>query len=397
MKNYTLYTNGSCWNTSNSTTPNCARTLTDEPNTYTAAGNKTWHYQSVRSILTNEKYKGDALLQKSYVADFLTKKQVINQGEVPQYYVTASHEAIISPAVWDFVQAELAKGAANQRTQTWVDNCVFTPGGGANQAVALARLGVQSQLRSYIGQDAPGALTRTLLEAEGVNLDALVETPAQSVTVSLSLGHARAMVTSGTNACPPLTGMRKPAALLADLSAISQNRQTILNWRADPHPPLVIAEVGWDPDGNWDQSLLDHLDLADIFVPNLEEAISYSQAESPYQAGAWLTQHVPTVIITRGNEGASVFSGHDQLDVPSPTVNSVDPTGAGDTFSAGLVWALLSGLPLYKAAAVANAAAWSVPYPGGSAGAPTLQELQGWSNWPLGSNTASTLHDSRKE
>ncbi|AZR01637.1 recombinase family protein [Trueperella pyogenes] len=94
-----------------------ARTLTDEPNTYTAAGNKTWHYQSVRSILTNEKYKGDALLQKSYVADFLTKKQVINQGEVPQYYVTASHEAIISPAVWDFVQAELAKGATNQRTQ----------------------------------------------------------------------------------------------------------------------------------------------------------------------------------------------------------------------------------------------------------------------------------------
>ncbi|MDK8663823.1 recombinase family protein [Corynebacterium coyleae] len=94
-----------------------ARTLTDEPETFTAAGNKTWYYQSVRSILTNEKYKGDALLQKSYTADFLTKKQVINEGEVPQYYVTASHEAIISPAVWDFVQAEIAKGARDQRTQ----------------------------------------------------------------------------------------------------------------------------------------------------------------------------------------------------------------------------------------------------------------------------------------
>ena len=94
-----------------------AHTLTDEPATYTAAGNKTWHYQSVRSILTNEKYKGDALLQKSYTADFLTKKQVINEGEVPQYYVTGNHEAIISPAVWDFVQAEIAKGARDQRTQ----------------------------------------------------------------------------------------------------------------------------------------------------------------------------------------------------------------------------------------------------------------------------------------
>ncbi|MCX2162826.1 recombinase family protein [Corynebacterium auriscanis] len=87
------------------------------PQPSTASGNKTWHYQSVRSILTNEKYKGDALLQKTYIADFLTKKQVINQGEVPQYHVTASHEAIISPAVWDFVQAEIAKGARDQRTQ----------------------------------------------------------------------------------------------------------------------------------------------------------------------------------------------------------------------------------------------------------------------------------------
>ncbi|WP_406710449.1 recombinase family protein [Trueperella pyogenes] len=94
-----------------------AQTLTDEPETYTATGNKTWHYQSVRSILTNEKYKGDALLQKSYTADFLTKKQVINEGEVPQYYVTGNHEAIISPAVWDFVQSEIAKGAAQQRSQ----------------------------------------------------------------------------------------------------------------------------------------------------------------------------------------------------------------------------------------------------------------------------------------
>lgn len=94
-----------------------AQTLTDEPETYTATENKTWHYQSVRAVLTNEKYKGDALLQKSYTADFLTKKQVKNEGEVPQYYVTGNHEAIISPAVWDFVQAEIAKGSAAQRTQ----------------------------------------------------------------------------------------------------------------------------------------------------------------------------------------------------------------------------------------------------------------------------------------
>ena len=47
-----------------------------------------------RSILKNEKYKGDALLQKGYTVDFLTKKKKKNEGEVPQYYVRNSHEAI---------------------------------------------------------------------------------------------------------------------------------------------------------------------------------------------------------------------------------------------------------------------------------------------------------------
>ena len=98
-----------------------ARKLTDEGHP-TPGGQAEWVVGTVRSILTNEKYKGDALLQKSYVADFLTKRQVTNEGEVPQYYVTGNHEAIINPAVWDFVQAELAsikkgrRSASRQRT-----------------------------------------------------------------------------------------------------------------------------------------------------------------------------------------------------------------------------------------------------------------------------------------
>jgi len=53
--------------------------------------------------------KGDALLQKKYTVDFLTKKQKINEGEIPQYYVENSHPAIIEPAVFDMVQLEFAK------------------------------------------------------------------------------------------------------------------------------------------------------------------------------------------------------------------------------------------------------------------------------------------------
>lgn len=75
----------------------------------TPAGKYKWSVATVSSILQNEKYKGDALLQKSYTVDFLTKKTKINKGEVPQYYVEHDHEAIIEPQLFDLVQEELKR------------------------------------------------------------------------------------------------------------------------------------------------------------------------------------------------------------------------------------------------------------------------------------------------
>ena len=72
-------------------------------------GKERWNAGAVRSILTNEKYRGDALLQKSYTVDFLTKKKKPNDGEIPQYYVEGNHEAIIAPDVFEAVQRELER------------------------------------------------------------------------------------------------------------------------------------------------------------------------------------------------------------------------------------------------------------------------------------------------
>ena len=69
-------------------------------------GKETWSSSTIKSILQNEKYKGDALLQKRFTVDFLTKKQKENEGEVPQYYVTGSHEGIVSDEIFDMVQVE---------------------------------------------------------------------------------------------------------------------------------------------------------------------------------------------------------------------------------------------------------------------------------------------------
>ena len=67
-----------------------------------------WNSSTIRRILSNEKYKGDALLQKEFTIDFLTKKTKKNCGELPQYYVEGDHEAIIAPWLFDYVQEYMA-------------------------------------------------------------------------------------------------------------------------------------------------------------------------------------------------------------------------------------------------------------------------------------------------
>ena len=83
----------------------------------TAAGNDYWLPSTLKKILTNEKYIGDALLQKTIITDFLNKKRVVNKGIVPQYYVEGSHEAIIPRELFMQVQEEMVR-RANLETGT---------------------------------------------------------------------------------------------------------------------------------------------------------------------------------------------------------------------------------------------------------------------------------------
>lgn len=79
-----------------------------------------WNAPTVKRILSNEKYKGDALLQKTCTVDYLTKKTKVNNGEIPQYYVEGDHEAIIDPAVFDRVQIELEKRCSGKNRHSGV-------------------------------------------------------------------------------------------------------------------------------------------------------------------------------------------------------------------------------------------------------------------------------------
>ena len=72
----------------------------------TPSGGEKWYQSTVSSILENEKYAGDLLMQKWYVEDYLTHKCVKNRGEKPQYFVENDHDPIVPKAVFYQVQGE---------------------------------------------------------------------------------------------------------------------------------------------------------------------------------------------------------------------------------------------------------------------------------------------------
>lgn len=101
--------------------------LTKSHGILTRAGGKRWHTSTINKILRNEKYMGDALLQKTYTTDFLNKTRVKNNGIVPQYYVEDDHEAIIPKEIFMMVQEELArrkvvKTSANGKKRSYSSN-----------------------------------------------------------------------------------------------------------------------------------------------------------------------------------------------------------------------------------------------------------------------------------
>ena len=83
----------------------------------TPMGRTVWQASVVQSILSNEKYKGDALLGKTYVEDCISKKVRVNAGERPQYYVENNHPAIIDAATFAKVQEELARRASKRKVK----------------------------------------------------------------------------------------------------------------------------------------------------------------------------------------------------------------------------------------------------------------------------------------
>lgn len=96
-------------------TPAQLKTELEKEHILSPTGKTTWSKATIQNILRNEKYAGDVLLQKTFTADFLTKKVKKNRGEVTQYYVTDNHPAIIPREIFRQVQLELARRSSRPK------------------------------------------------------------------------------------------------------------------------------------------------------------------------------------------------------------------------------------------------------------------------------------------
>lgn len=258
-------------------------------------------------------------------------------------------------------------------------------GSGAITAYGAARLGLRTAFVGRVGDDPAGAFVLDALRAGGVDVSACVVDPAvpTAMTVALVDGDDRAILTApgcldrlGAADVPP--GLLERAAHVHVSSYFLQ--------------PLLAAGLGGlfglaraagastsldtndDPAGRW-AGLEDVLPVTDVLLPNEAEALSIAGATTLEQAVKELATRGTLPVVKRGGRGALALADGELVEAPAPPVTVVDAVGAGDSFNAGLLAALLRGRPLRQAMTVAVACGTlSTRAAGGTAAQPTWEE-----------------------
>ncbi|MGW7051404.1 ribokinase [Streptomyces sp. NPDC054887] len=267
------------------------------------------------------------------------------------------------------------------------DLAVHPGGKGANQAVAAARLGARTALLARVGDDAHGRLLLDSQRAAGVDTAGVrtggAPTGVALITVDPS-GDNSIVVSPGANARLTPDDVRDAAALFAAARVVSAQLEVPLETVAEavraraagsrfvlnPSPPRPLPA--------------DVLAACDPLVLNEHEARfvlgddpdAGGEEDPEKRARVLLALGARSVVVTLGARGALVAERGTAVRVPSPRVDAVDTTGAGDAFTAALAWRLSLGEDLADAAAFAvRVGAAAVTKEGAQASFPTAAEV----------------------
>jgi sugar/nucleoside kinase (ribokinase family) len=206
-----------------------------------------------------------------------------------------------------------------------------TPGGAANAALGLARLGVDACVVWPIGDDFAGRYLASLLAGQGVRWEG---PPAEHapVTVVLPLDGERAMASYQPDDVPSGASVR---AVRPDAVVTGPAMRALVPDGARAYLSLSDA----DARAPWPDDARD----AHVLFANEREAQLVTGAADPEQAARQLAAFARTVVVTLGPDGALALSGGRLEHVAAPAVAALDTTGAGDLFVSAYVWAELDG------------------------------------------------------
>ncbi|MEU0244787.1 PfkB family carbohydrate kinase [Streptomyces sp. NPDC006235] len=269
-------------------------------------------------------------------------------------------------------------------TESWARGMGSSPGGVANMATALARLGLRTSLAAAFGDDHYGDYCWDALEhGEGIDLSPSRTVPGwhSPVTVSMAYEGERTMVSHGHEPPPEEPAPECPPRARAAVASLAPGVSAPWIAQAAGKGTRVFGDVGWDDTGAWDLAALPDLRYCEAFLPNAEEAMRYTGADCPRAAAHALTDYVPLAVVTLGADGAYAVDRRtgETAEVPAIEVEALDPTGAGDVFVAGFLTGTLADWPLADRLAFAGlTAALSVQEFGGSLSAPGWSEIAAW-------------------
>ncbi len=262
-------------------------------------------------------------------------------------------------------------------------------------ACGAARLGLRVVFAGLVGEDDFGRFMVQALHERGVDTAGVIVDPVLSTGLTVILNRAgdRAILTH-LGAISALTARQVPDELLKrarHLHLTSYFLQTALQpglpdlfRRARASGLTISLDTNWDPQELW-AGIPELLDLVDIFLPNVAEALALSAPSAPGRALAgqpdleaamdWLSARVRVLAVKLGAEGALARCGAEETRCPAIPVQVADTVGAGDSFDAGFVCGFLRGWPLEDCLKLAvSCGSLSTRAYGGTAAQPTLPE-----------------------